>query len=122
MSIYRPAHEPPLWWERWLSVPGCAWAAAWSLCCAAMIALDPFIPRALFSISLGQQPPLIALVIGGAMGSGAALTLTGMLTRMQNWSRAWAIERAGWWLTAAGWAAYALAVIFVFPGSVISWG
>lgn len=30
--------------------------------------------------------------------------------------------QAGWWLTAAGWAAYALAVIVVFPGSVISWG
>lgn len=122
MSVYRPGHEPPLWWERWLSVPGCAWVAAWSIVCAVQISADPFLPRALFSIALGHQPPLIALTIGGVMGAGAALALVGLLTRMQNRSRAWAIERTGWWLTAAAWVAYGIAVMFVFPGSVISWG
>lgn len=120
--MYRPSHEPPLWWERWLSMPGCVWAAVWSLCCAVQIAVDPFIPRALFSISLGHQPPVIALTIGGVMGAGSALALVGLLTQMQNRSRAWNIERAGWWLTAAAWCAYTIAVMFVFPGSVISWG
>lgn len=105
-----------------MSVPGCAWVAAWSIVCAAQIGADPFLPRALFSIALGHQPPLIALTIGGVMGAGSVLALAGLLTRTQNRSRAWAIERAGWWLTAAAWCAYAIAVMFVFPGSVISWG
>lgn len=103
-------------------MPGCVWVAVWSLCCAVQIAVDPFIPRALFSISLGHQPPVIALTIGGVMGAGSALALVGLLTQMQNRSRAWNIERAGWWLTAAAWCAYTIAVMFVFPGSVISWG
>ena len=120
--MYRPSHEPPLWWERWLSMPGCAWVAAWSIVCAAQIAADPFLSRALFSIALGHQPPLIALTIGGVMGAGSTLALVGLLIRIQNRSRAWAIERAGWWLLASAWCAYAIAVMVVFPWSVISWG
>lgn len=132
MSVFTPSHEPPVWWERWLSHGGLPWIALWSVIVGVKVIVDPWVPSALFSVVLGDLPAALATGLGVVLTVGGGLCLWGLLTPLRNrsksraraWSveRAWATERAGWWLSAVGWAAYSVVVFQHFPGSTISWG
>lgn len=122
MSQYVPRNEPASWGDRLLSHPGLVLVAWWSMMVAIQVVLDPFVPSALFSRSLGEIPAWLGSAMGSTIGGGGTAVLIGILNRWDNRTRAWAVEKAGWVLLSAGWVAYALVVMRAYPGSTISWG
>ena len=120
--MYTPQHDPPLAVERFLSTPGVALMAVWTVLVAFQVALDPFSPGVLFSLALGELEPRTAILLGAFMLVGGVGTLIGMLNSWNNRTRAWALERAALVLVIAGWLSYAIIVGRAFPGSTISWG
>lgn len=121
MSVYHPAHEPATWWERALQHPQ-TWLLMWSIVVAVQLLLDPWLPTYTPSLSLGEIPLWTATGLSAALCMGGVLGLVGVLNDWDNRSRAWAVEKAGWWVIAAGWSAYAFVVITEYPGSTIAWG
>ena len=120
--MYVPEHDPPLTVERFLATPGLALLAFWTVLVAFQVALDPFSPRVLFSLALGELEPRTAILLGVSMLAGGVGALVGMLNSWDNRTRAWALERGAWVLVIAGWLSYAIIVGRAFPGSTISWG
>lgn len=120
--MYAPQHDPPLAVERFLATPGMALLAFWTILVAFQVALDPFSPRVLFSLALGELEPRTAILLGVFMLTGGVGALVGMLNAWDNRTRAWALERAAWVLVIAGWLSYSIIVARAFPGSTISWG
>lgn len=120
--MYQPRFDPPKWWERFLVLRNEIILLVWSFIAGVLTIIDPLHTSITFSLSIGDQEPIVAFIIGLLYIIGAILTYFGLQRMCDNQSLLWGLEKAGWLLIAAGWITKSVVVLATFPTSTISWG
>lgn len=120
--VYRARTEPPSFWDRlWAHPFEFMMAAVWLIGAIVMVGellLQGFTP----SPAMEEPADLVALLLAAFLLVGAVGVLVGLLYDNQNLIRDWQAERVGLISGASGTAAYAYAVYWSFPSSILSWG
>lgn len=119
--VYKPRHDPPTWWDRLLVHPMDTGVALLAIQFAALITLSLMVPGFVPSRSMEELEMWIVFLVAASLGTGGLLAVVGLNWRGDEVSHGWALERFGWILASAGFAAYSVTVLTHFPGSLFSW-
>lgn len=116
-----PRREPPSFTDHVLTHPFES-AMAWLWMILGGLLLVAALTPLPVSESLSRLPVPLALALSVALGAGGTLTMTGVAWPGTRVTTAWAIERPGLILGAAGWAAYLAVVLWArsFPVITVS--
>lgn len=120
--VYHPTRNPPSWWDRILVHPLDTTVAIVSVLFGVLVAFSLVFPEFTPSKSMDKMPWPVVILVSGFLGTGGLLALVGLNWEGDDVARGWAFERFGWLLAAGGFATYALAVSWHYPGSIFSWG
>lgn len=121
MSAFHPQHDPPTLWDRTRASP-IVLVAMWAVVVGVKLALMPVVPSFTPSPALEALPTWTALALAAGLVAGGGAAVVGLWNAWENRTKAWSLERSGWIIAAAAWAAYSLVVVQKFPGSTIAWG
>lgn len=119
--VYQPARTPPTWWDKTLVHPMENMVAAIAIVFGALVGLSLVFPDFTPSNSMDKMPWGIVLLVSGFIGTGGILALVGLHWTGNKVSLGWALERFGWLLSVAGFAAYSICVSWFYPNSIFSW-
>lgn len=119
--VYQPLRNPPSWWDRVLVHPMEMTVAFMAIAFGAFVALSLITPDFIPSKSMDRMPWPVVVLTSGFIGTGGALALVGLNWVGDKVSLGWALERFGWLLTVAGFAAYSISVSWFYINSVFSW-
>lgn len=119
--VYHPSRNPPRFIDRLLVHPFDNIIATLSILYGVLLLLAGFWGGEGPSPSFDQVPDWLAILVGAFATSGGVLALTGLHWSGNDVSRGWAFEKFGWILALAAFTSYVIAVLYVFPGSVLAW-
>ena len=118
---YHP-RTPPSMADHWLAHPHELSLAIAGLVASLLILAGEIVAAITVSPSVDAMHSLVAWGIGLLGVPGHALIIAGLLDNDEDLMNGWRRERTGLVLAAFAWAIYTLAILAVFPGSIVTWG
>lgn len=119
--VLHARHNPPTVADKTAIHSSDVTLAAAAVMVAVQVLLTALIPSYEPSPSLEGVNEALGLSLAAFAATGGTLWYLGLVWPGETVSVGWALERAGCWLTAGAWGAYATVVAIAYPEATISW-